>query len=284
MTEHATVQVGAEAWTATGTGDRAGTAVVLVHGLTGNPKGTRPLGEVLHDAGFSVDVVRLPGHGTTIKDMAATRWSDWRTTVTHAVDRALREHDRVILVGHSMGATLTLDLAGHRDDITAAVAINAIVVAPPDPLARLAPVLQHLIPTIPRDLAGMPTNDIARPGMSEDAYPRVPSKSTQSLLMALPGIRAGLATLTCPLLVVSSRVDHTVDPVNGDCIEAEAASTDLRRVFLDRSFHVPQLDWDRDVVEAAVRDFVIEMHDAARVGSPADSPVDAVDAVDAIDA
>ena len=71
-----------------------------------------------------------------------------------------------------------------------------------------------------------------------------------------------------------------VDPVNGDFIEAEAASTDLRRVFLDRSFHVPQLDWDRDVVESAVLDFVIEMHDAARAGSPADSPVDAIDAID----
>lgn len=271
MTQHATVQVGAEAWRAEGTGDRAGTAVVLVHGLTGSPKGTRPLGEVLHAAGFSVDVVRLPGHGTTVTDMAATRWADWRTAVTHAVDRALREHDRVVLVGHSMGGSITLDLAGHRDDIAGAVAINAIVEAPRSALATVAPILQHVLPSLPREMVGMPTNDIARPGVSEDAYPRVPSKSIQSLLAALPGIRAGLATLTCPLLVVSSRVDHTVDPANGDVIEAEAASPHLHRIFLDRSWHVPQLDWDREVVEGAVRDLVVGVHDATLAARSVDA-------------
>lgn len=270
MTEHATVQVGAEAWTAAGTGDRAGTAVVLVHAFAGTPRGMRPLGEVLHAAGFSVDVVRLPGHGTTVRDMAATRWSDWRTTVTHAVDRALRAHDRVVLVGQSMGGTIALDLAGHRDDVAGAVAINAIVVAPSGLLARVAPILQHVVPTVPRGLAGLPLDDIARPGISEDAYPSVPSRATQSLVEALPRVRAGLATLTCPLLVVSSREDHTVDPVNGDVIAAEAASSDLRRVFLDRSWHVAQLDWDREEVEAAVRDFVVHVHEtaaAARAGA-----------------
>lgn len=276
MAAHATVRVGAEAWSAEGTGDRARTAVVLVHGLTANPKGTRPLGEVLHAAGFGVDVVRLPGHGTTVRDMAATRWADWRTAVTHALDRALRAHERVVLVGHSMGGTIAIDLAGHRDDVAAVVALNPIVVAPLDPLARVAPVLRHVVPSVPRELAGLPTNDIARPGVSEDASPRVPTKSIQSLLAALPGVRAGLATLTCPLLVVSSREDHTVDPVNGDIVEAEAASCDLRRIVLERSWHVPQLDWDREVVETAVRDFVVEVHETAPAPEAPDAdPVDA---------
>lgn len=263
MTDHTTVQPGAEAWSAVGTGDRAHTGVVLVHGFTGNPKATRPLAEVINDAGFGVDVVRLPGHGTSPKDMGTSRWADWRTAVTHAVDRALGEHDRVVLLGHSMGGTLTLDLVAHRDDITAAIVINPLVVAPPNPLAKVAPILQHLVPMVSRSVAGMPTDDIARPDISEDAYPRVSTKASQSLLTALGPVRAALPQVSVPLLVVSSRVDHTVEPVNGDVLVAEVGSDDVQRLFLERSWHVPQLDWDRDEVEQAVVDFVVGVHDRA---------------------
>ncbi len=257
------VHPGAEAWHAEGRGDHAGTAVVVVHGYTGNPKATRPLGEVLHAEGFTVDVVRLPGHGTTTRDLAGTRYADWRSTVTAAVDGALRSRDRVVLVGHSMGGTLVLDLAGHRDDITAVVAINPLVVEPPNPLAKAAPVLKYLVRSLPRQAAGMPPNDIAKPDVDEDAYPSVPFRTTLSLVEALPRVRAGLETLTAPLLLVSSRVDHTVDPGNGDIVAEEAANTDLRRVWAERSFHVPQLDWEQADVEEAVRAFVVEAHDAA---------------------
>lgn len=263
MTDHVAVLAGAEAWNASGSGDRAGTAVVLVHGFTGNPKATRPLAKVLNDTGFSVEAVRLPGHGTTPRDLGTTRWSDWRTAVTHAVDRALRDHDRVILLGHSMGATLTLDLAGHRDDLAAAVVINPLLAAPPNPLARIAPYLQYVVPMVTRSMAGMPTDDIARPDVSEDAYARVPTKATQSLLDALQGVRAGLVDLTVPVLLVTSRVDHTVEPINGDIVAAEIGSEQVQRVMLERSWHVPQLDWDRDEVEDAVRMFVVEIHQAA---------------------
>lgn len=257
------VRPGAEAWTARGDGDRAATAVVLVHGYTGNPKATRPLGEVLHRAGFSVDVLRLPGHGTTSKDLGSTNYADWRTTVTAAVDQALRAHDRVVLVGHSMGGALSLDLAGHRDDIAGVVAINAIVETPPNPLARAAPVLKFLVRSLPREAAGLPDNDIAMPGVDEDAYESVPFRTTLSLTEALPRVRAGLATLTAPLLVVSSRVDHTVDPHNSDIIMAEVASSDRRRLWAERSWHLPQLDWERSDVEEAIRDFVVDVHEQA---------------------
>ncbi|MBY5164292.1 alpha/beta hydrolase [Salsipaludibacter albus] len=259
----AAVQPGAEAWSAEGDGDRAGTAVVLVHGFSGNPMATRPLGEHLHEAGFTVDVLRLPGHGTTARDMTHSDYADWRTAVTTAVDRALRLHDRVVLVGHSMGATLSLDLAGHRDDLAAVVAVNPLVVQPPNPLAPLGPVLKVAVPLLPRSLVGLPTDDFAKPGMVENAYSWVSSRAVLSLVEALPRVVEGLDDLTVPLLLVSSRVDHTVDPANSDLVADRVASRDLRRVWAERSWHLPQLDWERDEIEAAVTEFVTEVHDAA---------------------
>jgi len=51
--------------------------VLVVHGFTGNPSTMRPLADALVAAGLTVEMPRLPGHGTTIDDMATTTWADW---------------------------------------------------------------------------------------------------------------------------------------------------------------------------------------------------------------
>src|SRR6202034_3012129 len=49
-------------------GDRRG--ALVVHGLTGCPQSMRPLAPAFAAAGFTVELPRLPGHGTTPEDMA----------------------------------------------------------------------------------------------------------------------------------------------------------------------------------------------------------------------
>lgn len=258
------IQPGCEPWRATGEGERARTGVVLTHGLTGNPRATTPLAQVLHERGFTVDVVRLPGHGSTVRDMARTRYADWRDAVEAALDRTLADCDRVVLVGHSMGGTLSLDLASARpSDVAGVVAINPQVSHPTQPLARLAPVLQYVMPAIPRDLAGLPSNDIARPDVVEGAYAKVPAKPAQSLINALRGIRERLLDLTQPLLVITSPRDHTVPAANSDALVELVGSADVQRITCARSYHLPQLDWDREQVETAVAEFVTRVHDTA---------------------
>ena len=53
------------------------TGVLLIHGFTGCPQSVRPWGEFLAAAGLTVVGPRLPGHGTRVEDMAASRWEDW---------------------------------------------------------------------------------------------------------------------------------------------------------------------------------------------------------------
>lgn len=257
------IQPGCAPWRAVGEGEQARTGVVLTHGFTGNPRATTPLGNRLHELGFTVDVVRLPGHGSTVRDLARTRYADWRRAVEDAVDRTAADCDRVLLVGHSMGGTISIDIASSRPaDVAGVVAINPIVLDRTDPLARLAGLLQHVVPRIPRDMAEMPTDDIARPDVSEGAYPMVPSKAAYSLVRELPRIRTQLLDLVQPLLVVSSPQDHTVAPANGDAVVELVGSGDVERVLCPRSYHVPQIDWDRDLVEESVVGFVERIHAA----------------------
>ncbi len=248
---------GAEPWSARGSGPRAAVGVVVVHGFTANPLSTRPLGQRLAAAGFSVEVPLLPGHGTSARDLARTRYADWYDTAALAVETLARGCDHVIVVGHSMGGTIALDLAAAgADPLAGIVTINALVLGRDELLARLAPYLQHVLPFVPRDAAGMPTDDIARPGVSEHSYRWVSARAAQSLIAQLPRVRAGLDTITCPALVVTSIEDHTVDPRNGAAIVERLGSSRIETLTCERSYHAPLLDYDATLVEDAVLDFV----------------------------
>lgn len=248
---------GAESWAATGSGPAAEVGVAVVHGFTGNPNSTAPLGRALHEAGYTVAVPRLPGHGTSVRDLAGTGYGDWRGAVDDVLADLADRTRQVVLVGLSMGGTLCLDVASRRPPAVAgAVAINAQVLDPQQPLARVAPLLQYLVPALPRGLAGLPADDIARPGADERAYGWVPTRAAQSLIAALPRIRARLADLHVPLLVAHSPEDHTVPPANSEVLPDLVGSEDVSRLVLERSYHVATLDWDADRLKTAVIDFV----------------------------
>jgi carboxylesterase len=249
---------GAEPLSARGSGARGATGVVVVHGFTANPVGTRPLGQRLAAAGYSVEVPLLPGHGTSPRDLATTRYDDWRGTVENALDTLARGCDTLVLVGHSMGGSITLDLAASgRHRLAGAVAVNALVLERRELLARLAPLLQYVVPFVPRDAAGMPSDDLAKPGVDEHAYAWVSARAAQSFIAQLPRIRQGLASITCPVLVATSPEDHTVDPANGAAIvEGLTAATRVETVTCTRSYHVPLLDYDAEMLEEQILTFV----------------------------
>src|SRR6185295_15062424 len=82
----------------------------------------RPLGEALAARGFPVRGVRLPGHATTVEDLATTRWTDWFGEVLREAERLAAETPAVAAVGMSLGALLSLHLAA-----THAALVRALV-------------------------------------------------------------------------------------------------------------------------------------------------------------
>lgn len=255
---------GAEPWSSVGEGERGRTGVVVVHGFTGNPIATRPLGRSLAAAGYTVEVPLLPGHGTSHRELARTGYQDWYAAVDGHVDGLRDRCEAVAVIGHSMGGTIALDLAARRPaDVDAVVVLNPIVRPPPGLLPRLSGLLQYLVPYLPRDLAGLPTDDLAIDGVEEGAYALVAARAARSLLLELDRVRAGLLDVVAPLLVVRSVEDHTVDPANALEVLELAGSRDLRALVCERSYHLPQLDLDADRVAVAITGFLADV-----VGSP----------------
>jgi carboxylesterase len=242
------VMPGAEPWSSVGHGARARHGILVVHGLTGSPLIMRPFAEGLAARGFAVELPRLPGHGTHWRDMASTRYHDWRAAVVTALARLRARCDRVVVTGLSLGGLLTLDvLIAHPREIAGAVVINAQFLDRPGRLARLSPLLARVVPVLPRRLMGLATNDVARPGVDSRSYLLVPTRAGTSVVPQLPRVRAGIGQITCPVLVAYSRIDHSIDPASSRALLA-ALGARGRELVLERSFHLATLDYDAELL------------------------------------
>lgn len=230
---------GAEPWSHTD----GPIGVLVSHGFTGTPHTVRPLAEAFAAAGFSVELPLLPGHGTSVDDMMTTGWSDWSQAIDAAYSSLRARCDKVAVAGLSMGGTLVLWLAERHPEIAAVVAINALVQAQPDEVLDM---VRGMIAEGEITMGGL-GSDIADPESQEVAYDLTPLPPLLSLQEALPAIRADLAKVTQPLLLMNSPQDHVVEPVNSDII-AQAVRGAVERVSLERSYHVATLDYDRELL------------------------------------
>jgi carboxylesterase len=236
---------GAEPFSAAGADPSAPGALVL-HGFTGTPQSMRGLALAFAGAGFATELPLLPGHGTSVADMAATDWSDWSAAAEAAyLDLAART-SKVVVAGLSMGATLAIWLAERHPDIAGVVSINGAIAAGPD-IDGVRDGLNLILDDGTVFMPG-PGNDIADPDQKELAYDEAPVAAMASLLDALVDIEANAAKITCPLLLMVAPQDHVVPPLSTDLLAA-AVQVPVTRVELARSYHVATLDYDKDLIE-----------------------------------
>jgi len=238
---------GAEPWAA----DGDTTGVLFVHGFTGSPQSVRGWAEKIHASGRTVVVPRLPGHGTTVQDLANYGPEEWVGTAEEALRGLFERCDKVFVCGLSMGGTICYDLATrYADRLAGLVVVNAPVYTR-DPRAKLAPLLGRFN----LFLRG-PANDIAAPGVREVAYDRVSTKAAAKLIRYMGEVQRRLGRITCPALIFTSAQDHIVHPSNGEYVYDHISSTDKRHVVLERCFHVATLDLEADVIVHETEAFI----------------------------
>lgn len=245
--------IGAEPFSATGSSHGA----LVLHGFTGNPQSMRGIAERLADAGLTVELPLLPGHGTAIEDLVPLRWPDWSGAAEAAYAGLAARCSRVAVVGLSMGGTLACWLAERHSEIAGLALVNPLV-EPPDGQFRAA--VRELLESGTEIAPGI-GSDIARPDSRETTYDGSPLAAALSLFDGTDQVAAGLADIRCPVLLFSSRQDHVVAPSSGDLLEASVHGP-IERVWLERSYHVATLDFDRDEIEDRTVEFVTTVTEA----------------------
>jgi alpha-beta hydrolase superfamily lysophospholipase len=195
--------------------------VLLLHGMSDSPYSLHDIGQLLHQRGYRVIGLRLPGHGTAPSGLRSLRWEDMATATRLAIEhlRTTGPDLPLHLFGYSMGAGLALDHA-----------LNALedgALAMPDSLVLISPAI-GITPLAA--LAGSKAAVGKLPGFAGAAYASVipefdpykynsfstnagaqVHKLTQSNTRRVDRIaRAGKARALPPMLVFKSTVDATV--------------------------------------------------------------------------
>lgn len=121
-------------------------AALLLHGFPGTAAETRSLGQALHNAGWTVQGLLLPGFGPHIDQLGEQRYGDWVRAAVDALRSLQAQHQPTLLVGFSMGgAVATVTAANVQPD---GLALLAPFFGAVGPMGAIMPVLRRLIRTV----------------------------------------------------------------------------------------------------------------------------------------
>jgi esterase/lipase len=214
-------------------------AALLVHGYLGSPAEMRPLAKSLRREGWTVQGLLLPGFGADVETLPEREVEEWLSAIVDALRALQREHSPVLLIGHSMGAALSVAAAAKS---AATAERSAVAQQPPDGLVLLSPYVYLLSPfwggayaslgwLLPRHARLFRWADWNQPGLREwiaFAWPHldlddvdnqrafsqiaVPLSILASLHKSGREARRRARTLTVPTLVLQGAHDHVAWP------------------------------------------------------------------------
>jgi carboxylesterase len=225
--------------------------VLMIHGLTGSPASMRPIGAWLASEGCAVEGVRLPGHGTNLEDLRASRWSDWVDEAGRGLDALAARARTVVVFGQSMGGAVAIVLAASRPRVGGLALANPYVF---DARHALAPIVRWY----PRDLRSV-ANDIAVPGRDENADDRIPVRTALEMAALTKLARGELPAVRQPVVVFRSGADHVIPRANARKVLDRIGSERKEIVACPRSFHVVTLDHDAPLVRERLLAFAREL-------------------------
>ena len=225
---------------------------LLIHGYTGSPSEMRLLADYLNLRELRISAPLLPGHGTVPADLNRVAWNEWTGAVERAL-AALREQcSAVFVAGLSMGALLTLYLAGHHPDLPGAIVYSPALIVT-NRLVRLVPLGKYLISMFPKRASHFTDPMASNRIWSYHQYPTFGADETRKLIREVKRL---LPRVVNPLLIVHSWLDRNIRPESAQLVYDRVGSTDKELLMLNNSGHVLTVDSEWEQVAERTYEFI----------------------------
>jgi len=218
-----------------------GAAALCLHGLTGTPYEVRPIAEALAARGVRAVGIWMAGHNGTVEDLAHTSRHAWVGRAAEALAALRSEHERVFLVGVSMGGLVCLRLA-EQEPVDGLVTVGSPL-SLPFPIPQLIPLLRLFSTARPKRASGVEDPEaLAR----HPRFPAMPYDAVRELIRLQREVRPGLGGIRAPILIAHGVHDDTAPPSNAPRLfrAVGTPASDKRLLMLARSGHVATVDYD----------------------------------------
>ena len=193
--------------------------VMIVHGIGEHSGRYERTGRLMAEAGLDVHAFDLRGHGLSGgRRVYVRRWDDFLDDVALRLAEVRRPGRPLVLMGHSMGALISLTYACSDRPAPDLLVLSAVPLGATTSTWQrvLAPVLSRVAPTIliANPIAGDQLSRDPAVGVAYFADPLVQPRSTvrlgAELLRTMKPARARLGRLEIPTLVIHGGADGLV--------------------------------------------------------------------------
>jgi len=248
------------------------TAVLLIHGLSATPDELRKLGQHLHrKGGYTISGIRLPGHGTNLEDINAIKWRAWVNHVEESFKALSRGYKKVIVVGHSLGGALALNLGMEFPEAIDGIVASAVPYQFSNQNFKKNSISfrDHFTFMKKKKKSEYAKKSDSLVFQERQVFTVNPIHATNQMFQFISFFKKRLlkgdSPILSPTLIIQGGKDTTIDPKGVDTLFRKINSSDKQLKHFLNSGHHLMLDIDRESVFENIFNFV-------ETWAPADGP------------
>jgi carboxylesterase len=231
--------------------------ILIIHGFTATLESISALCEPVKALGVPFRMPLLAGHGASSPEaLCGVKWELWLQDADRAFQELAREADQIIVIGHSMGALIALNLAVRypaRVDslvlVTPALKLVSLL-APSRPLHFAARLVSLMVKrwSLKSDLT-----DGCKPH-----YDWVPTETIISFFDLIKKTSLLLSQVDVPFMILHNRREATVLPESAIMLynETATAPSDKSIIWFERSGHQVFCDCECDKAVRVIIDYL----------------------------
>lgn len=247
-------------------------AVLLLHGFGDTPRTLEYLARALADAGYTVHVPLLPGHGRTLQSFDQTRAKEWITAAREAYAELRGTHASVAVMGLSMGGALGIILAADEPHLPA-LALVAPYVSMPRRARMVARLYRGWELVMPAFRSGGDRSIVDPVERARSlAYGLVTPRTLFELSRVVRRVQVSLPRIQAPTLVIHGVNDERI-PTDAAAREfARLGATKKQLVWAEDGGHVLTVDIGRERIIGLVVDWILHHAPLRTTGAGARTP------------
>jgi len=210
--------------------------VYLIHGFSSTTYEVKKLAEYLAQQGYYVQADNLPGHSTSIEDCNLTTHEEWLSFVEQKIASMYTKCDKVIVMGVSMGAVLTLHLASIFP-LDGAVVAGGLFKFKNEFNVRILVRLLHRFKTTQSKRKNFTKEQLKIISNQFYGYDYYPLIALNEMRKMVDKVRDNLHKISSPTLLIHSKIDQTATFENFQIIKKSLKNTHLSTLVLEKTGH-----------------------------------------------